>query len=124
MIQCDFAGISYALLTTAVNASSAIGGILGNLLVYPFHVSGAERYLRDSHRDRVVVALQYAIIFLCNISLLLLLPLLPAGKFEVQELKRKAKESSIVGMILVVCIVAFVTLSLLYSFVLFRIFPS
>ena len=76
--------MSYALLTTSVNVSSSMGAILGNILVYPFHVSSHERFLRDSGKDRNVVALQYAIVFICNLGVLFFLPLLPRGKKETQ----------------------------------------
>ena len=115
-----FSGIAYALMTTTSNASMSIGSLIGNFAVYMFHVSEHGKYTRDNTNDRNIVAANYAIIYLLNACIIFLLPILPKGKKDTQQLKQNAKVSKPAGAALIVTILSFVSFSILYNFVLYR----
>ncbi|XP_063711815.1 uncharacterized protein LOC134840000 isoform X2 [Symsagittifera roscoffensis] len=118
--ESDTEGIAYALMTTTSNASMSIGSLIGNFAVYMFHVSEHGKYTRDNTNDRNIVAANYAIIYLLNACIIFLLPILPKGKKDTQQLKQNAKVSKPAGAALIVTILSFVSFSILYNFVLYR----
>ena len=118
ILHISHLGTTYALVTTFSNCGLSFGSILGNFIVAPFNVSGSERFDRDSEEDRNIVAIQYAIIFMCNLASLLFLPLLPKGKKETQALKGRAGNSKPLAILALILGLFLFWFTLLYSFVL------